>query len=483
MKTKTISTSRVRPRNPPGTHQEAPLPAIDSWYTYRRSLVVIYFFPSAAEPSRSSLGSDLLNSLSTTLDVFPQLAGRIQARTIETKAPDGTVLEVKRPKLVWGGGETPTPDDGVEYILAEASVDLEELLPPTDAEHRGFMWDRSGSPLEKLFPKAPSSEALVRVQVTYVQCGGFSIAIDMDHGIADAHVVGLFMQYWSAIFSKRPISNLPRVHFRPDLVAQQVEEKHGNPDEMLQLASRLVVRRPLVRDHHESPASSLAPPVRGSLWRNGMLHLPVARYERIVRDITSAAGTRVTDQVAIASFLWAALNRARGRGVDLHMAVSLRGTLNIPEGTLGSPFVAAMLRCGARSTDAVGLAPIIMRTLSQYDEEAMRSIAYQAALEDSPDGSHRPQGKAESMVFTSAAQSGWDAVTFGPHRPVFMAPLLPHGNLFVIVESLNDSREVGATHREWYAGGVNIFFKVSEEIYEALSSDPAFLDFVQLRDV
>lgn len=78
-----------------------------------------------------------------------------------------------------------------------------------------------------------------------------------------------------------------------------------------------------------------------------MLHLSTTRYKRIVQDVQAAAGRRVTDQVAVASFLWAALNRVCGHEVDLHMAVSLRGTLNLPEGTLGSPMLVAMLRCGA----------------------------------------------------------------------------------------------------------------------------------------
>lgn len=84
----------------------------------------------------------------------------------------------------------------------------------------------------------------------------------MDHGMADAHVVGLLMQYWSAIFSNRPTSNLPRVNFRPDLMAQQVE-KYGNGEKWLERAraGQLAVRRPMVRDHHESLTRSLAPPV------------------------------------------------------------------------------------------------------------------------------------------------------------------------------------------------------------------------------
>lgn len=486
MRTKIITTSRVFPHIGPNGLQEAKLPPIDSWYAHRRSLVVVYLFRPPPDSSRSSLLAKLKTSLAKTLDSFPQLAGRLKPHSIDVHTADGLLLSIRRPKIVWGDND---PESGVEFIEAESQITLDELLPPTGPEHNAFMWDRSGAPFAQLFPRTPLSESLVRAQVTWLQCGGFAIAVDMDHAMADAHVVGLFMQYWSANFSNESTSGLPPVRFLPDLASQLVGDcSTSKSQEMLERAGKFAIRRPLVRDHSGSRPrpSAPSPPTRKSAMINGMLHLSAAKYRRITQEIQHAANVRVTDQVAVASFVWAAMNRAKkahGYGVDLHMSVSFRGKLDFPAGTLGSPFIVVMLHCGDGSDDSAKLAAIIMETLSQYDESAMRSIAYQANLEDSPDGSYRPQNQVESIIFSSAVQSGWIDVAFGPNKPVFLAPILPYVNVFTMVESLDTNDEDGFTEKGWHGGGVNIFFTVSPEVYEAMSSDPAFLDFDKLQDL
>ncbi|KJY00882.1 transferase family protein [Zymoseptoria brevis] len=481
MKTKITSRSRILPATPQETQRQIALSAIDAWYTYRRSLPTIYFFQRSSQDQRK-LASQFVDSLSKTLDIFPHLAGTVEPHSIDVKTHDDRIVTVKRPRLVWGSHDK---DAGVEFLEAETSTTLEELLPPLNSASPALMWDRSGVPMNRLFPKASTSETLVRVQLTFLQCGGFTIAVDMDHGLADAHVVGLFMQYWSAVFGGKVPKHLPPVNYRPDLVARSVEE-HPAPEEMIERAAQLTVRRPLLRDHPKSLPNLPAPLNGDTNTVKCMLHLPATTYNRITQNVQAAAGVHTTDQVAAAGFFWAAMNRARrsaGYAVDLHMAVSFRHSLGIPDGTLGSPAFAVMLRCSENTDSAAKLAATIMETLSQYDENAMRALIYQIGLEDSPDGSERPKTESENMFFSSAVRSGWSSVEFGSHRPVFLAPLLVRNNMFVMVESLDADGGDTTAWRDWYRGGVNIFFDVPEEVYEAMVSDPAFADFKKLRDM
>lgn len=487
MKATVIRNIRVFPSPRQEVAREEALPAIDAWYAFRRTLATIYIFDSQTTSTHQKLSEKLIGSLSETLASFPQLAGRLHPSWISVDGNNGCSKTVKRPKISWGGDA----DQGVDFTEASTATRLYELLPPAKTGSAGFLWDRSGSRLDVLFPRAPMSEALMRVQLTHFKNGGFALAVDADHGLADALVVGNFMQHWSTRFNGQSTTKLPDCVYYGSRLDDEVLRRRQTSALDARASCPPAVKRPFARDldaRLEKAPVTTNTMAKSLVQTPCLLHISAGRYKRITEEIQASSPTHITDHVAMAAFLWAVLNRARKASrptVELHMAVSFRGQLNLPTGLIGSPFANIMLPYGSgeESTDATRLAVKIMQALDTFDEHAMRDLISEAMFDNSPDGSSRAQEYSERMTFTSAAHSGWDNVAFG--RPKFLAPLLPWYNLFVMLESLGITgrNESDVIAPRWYRDGVNIFFAIDEQLYEAFASDPAFADFDKLQDI
>ena len=198
----------------------------------------------------------------------------------------------------------------------------------------------------------------MRAQMTSFSCGGFSLALDMDHGLGDGSNLGLFLQYWSAVYNsmfhpdvEQTLRNLPEVLFEPrtleDRVASiQVDERK------LQLARELPTVAPFLPDLDSDtelnlattlPQSAIPQPAPMFDGISGLLRLSAQDCEDIIRSVQVRASSPVVDLMALISFVWAAINRARDRTGDpaaaLYMPMSLRSMLRLPTGLLGSPLM------------------------------------------------------------------------------------------------------------------------------------------------
>ncbi|CBX99532.1 Acyltransferase abl6 [Plenodomus lingam] len=495
MKVEVMSSHRVHPEHKKASEETAILPVIDSWYCYWRTLAAIYLFDAYSGPE---LYTDLRQSLSKTLDDFPQLAGTLDNCNIQVEDKSGR--SVRRTRVTWGGNTL-----GGEFIEAKTNARVRSLLPPSIQNISSFAWDRSDRTLRPLFPATLPETSGIRVQVTSFKCGGFGIALDMDHALADAHTVGLFIGHWSAIHTRMFTStttfpsqiSLPNVMFNPQFVEKKVHETdntYGSKMVMLDRARELPTRRPDLRDKSSQrtmQGNMFKPPPKPSAGVPYLLHFSASEYERITRGIQQAtASPQITDQVAFVSFLWAALNKARarcsvGQAVDLHLPTSFRWTLGLPEGLIGSPLVAVMMDGGPDGevcyTDPVVLATIITKTLERYTEDALLAIVYDASLRDSPASMLRGFERRERMEFTSGVGFGSDKLSFGCHSPVFVGPIiLPVDNLFIMAEGMRTSE---AHSSKWYKHGANIFVSLPQDVFRALLADPALINVELLGDI
>jgi Transferase family len=496
MKVEIVQTLRLHPELEQSNRQAATLPVIDSWGSYWRTLVPIYLFD--AYSGQGNLHSELFQSISRTLNVFPQLAGTLEPFTLHRG--DGNGQSLQRSRVIWGGN---TP--GGQFIEARTRVRIRSLLPRSVHNASSFLWDRADESLRPLFPQTYPAHSGLRVQVTSFRCGGFGIALDFDHGLADAYTVGLFMQHWSAVHNQifaqeiTSAATIPNVLFSPQFVEEKLPktDEQGGPDKaLLQKARELPTRRPdrrspdnIKNDATAAQISTARPPSKPSAGVPYLLHLSALDYERITRKIQDEATVQITDQVAFISFLWASLNRARARtpgrpSLDLHLALSFRWLLGLPDGLLGSPLIAVMMngsKEGESYTDAVKLAVDITETLDMYDEDALLATTYDASLRNSPTSIVRSAEWKERMEFTSGVGFGSSNFSFGSHSPVFAGPIfLPVDNLFIMAEGIPDSSSTVSS--KWYKYGTNVFFSLPQDILQALLADPAFAGLELLSD-
>lgn len=498
MKVETTAVHRVHSHIRETAQHTAWLPVIDAWYAFRRTMPAIYIFP--AEPQQQDLTSQLIKSLSQTLAVFPQHAG-----TLTTKNRDngeGKLLE--RTIVTWGGDEP-----GAQFIEARTNARVQSLLPDSDHDASAFLWNVTGS-LESLFPSGASETSGIRVQITYFKCGGFSMGIDFDHALADAHAVGLFLQYWSTAFDQsshpehhQSLVHLPKIIFDPRFLddrLQEVDENYQLDAALLSKAQNLPTRRPDFREPiHEGPSaseyfSSVAvkkPSIASNPLVTYMMHITATDYEEITRSIQSEACAQVTDQAALTSFLWAAISRARislkQPPIELHFPLSLRWQLGLPYGLLGCPVIAVMMYGGRNGrecyTNAANLAAEITATASKYDEESMLAVIHDASFWNSPSKTFLPKTGSEFIQITSVVQFGSSKVSFGRNKPIFFAPLIPVDNLGVVVEALPTTHEGNsrsASGNKWFKNGLNVFLSLRQDIWTAMESDPV-LDRIQKR--
>lgn len=513
MRVEVLKSYRVRPEKDQSTRKSAILPAIDSWYAQWRTLVPIYLFNGY---NGEDMHSQLLESFSKTINIFPQLEGTLEPCIVDG-AVDGDGQPLRRIRLVWADNNGP----GAEFIAAKTKARVHSLVQPYTDNVSGFLWDRSeASSLRPLFPQATPKTSGLRVQVTSFRCGGFSLAVDCDHGLADAYTVALFMQYWGAIHTQMftpeinlstPTTALPRIIFDPEYVHEKLSKIDDKEDgqfsrALLQKARQLPTRRPDLRklsSKLEQGTTTTPPEPKMVLPRNGqpsmpptpsvsvpyMLHFSASEYERITRQIQNDASIQVTDQVAIVAFLWAALNRARscvsaGPPLELHLPTSFRWKLDLPHGLLGSPLVAIMMDgSGGSYTDAVALAIEITRTLDRYDEEALLAVVYDASLRSSPGVSANLGERRERMEFTSGVASGAGMISFGGKEPAFFGPMfLPVDELFIMSEGMPGAPIPPGLSSKWYRYGANIFFSTSRDVVHALAADPALTGLEFLSD-
>ncbi|KNG44598.1 transferase family protein [Stemphylium lycopersici] len=487
MKVEIVKVHEILPR---GHQRIAPqsenIPILDAWYAYRRTVPTIYFFKQKAE--LRELVAQLVESLSHTLDIFPRFVGTLATTTQQNSKDDfqGT----QRTVVEWGGSS----DRAVEFTEARTKSRIQSLLPPTTLNESTFLWDYSPSSLRALFPTPSAEPPGIRIQITTFACGGFSLGIDFEHGLADGYTAGKFLDHWSTIYGQRfhggdgAPQNSPswQSGIFSDQLAEIDLQEHGPA--LLEKARSLPTRTPYRRTLQPIDLE-IARNHKPETMYNYLLHVPAKEVEHKLGEMQSKSPMRLTDQAALIGFFWSCLNRARAQAqrppIDLHLASSFRWLLGVRDGLLGSPFVVVMISPDADSnpanaTDPIKLAVRLTETLGKYDDDTMHAITYDATFSDSPSSTFKAKGGDEHVEFSSVAHLGYDRFHLGPLKPSFYLPSSSIPNLFVLTEAVPNGQAVG---NSWYKNGLNLFFNVTEEVFEAFTSDPALAQCEVYQDV
>ena len=514
MRVKTIKVHRVHAEARPLLRQTALMPPLDAWYAHRRTLPTVLLYDSIPEPL-PDFTAYLIQALSRTLNHFLQYAGDIDLCTVDEV---GQEKPIRRTRIFWGG-----PDEqGATFIEAQTKARIQSLVPRTTLESTSFIWDRSAASARPLFvnehPLVPlqGRSAGMRAQMTAFSCGGFSLALDIDHGLGDDSNLGLFLQYWSAIYNSmfhpdvsQSLGSLPEVLFEPQTLENRVASIQFD-EKKLQLARELPTVAPFLPDLDSDtnldpataqPQPSVPQPVPLFDGVSGLLRLSAQDCEDIIRNIQTRATSPVVDLMALVSFVWAAINRARQNignpSAALYMPMSLRSMLRLPPGLLGSPLMSMGVQLlGEDFTsvayfDAATLAVQATKTVAKYTEENFLILTKEVMQRHSPSKFSRGRPSSHGRIgVSSVVRFGLNDVSFASLKPVFICPLVPVPYMFILKEAIPTmsvasdpwSGSAGGSMK-WYENGADIFFTLPHDVFEAFLSDPAISRFVSLCDV
>uniref|UniRef100_A0A0E0M4Y9 Uncharacterized protein n=1 Tax=Oryza punctata TaxID=4537 RepID=A0A0E0M4Y9_ORYPU len=306
----------------PTPHDTKLLSDLDDFRNHYEYTPLVAFFrssgggnvPSAPPPEMSLLATTLRTALAEALVYYYPLAGRLRELPCGKLAVDCT-------------------EEGVVFVAAEADLRLadlaEPLLLPFPRSGELLVHDDVGDS-----QVAVVDTPLIFMQVTEFKCGGFAVAMQWNHCVADGFGASQFMN---------AIADLARGEPRP--LVLPVWERHllmarAPPS----IAAAYPAFKPLI-DGSTSNDVMLTTPVHGGMVTR---HFLFGRREiaALRRHLPARLGRRCTDFQLLAAALWrcrtAALPYVPHRRVRAYLPLSTRGRrwrsqgLNIPEGYYGN---------------------------------------------------------------------------------------------------------------------------------------------------
>lgn len=354
------------------------------------------------ETTDFSLRDHLQQSLSATLDAYPQWCGHLKiVGNIDGKvevAAKHFPPHARRFGRVYAHYGT-EDDPGVEFISCRSPATL-DMLYPESRPAKQPIWDRQGVSLKAFIPQtkiaSPSSsprspgqdgllEPLLAIQLTELACGGFIVAAKITHPLADITSLVQLIKDWSTVSSAR-LTGSPEPGINPVFDPALIDSNAAGdidadqPDNNLVEQTRELplhrydwwassegapwpVETPRVFLKNSPGESSLPPAGKAMPWSEWDVKQHVSHYtihlthDQIEHLWKQASGTsdrsspsssppspRISRHDAVLAHIWSCITRARNLQHDAgpvycDLAYGLRPILKLGESFLGSPII------------------------------------------------------------------------------------------------------------------------------------------------
>ncbi|CAH2062702.1 unnamed protein product [Thlaspi arvense] len=292
--------------------------------------------------------------------------------------------------------------EGVLFTEADADVELRLLgVEP-------------GSPyLAELLHDVPGSSGilgcpLLLIQVTRFRCGGFAVAVRLNHTMSDG--TG-FHQFMDAVaeFARgggAEAKMLPTV--------QPVWQR-----ELLSARSP-----PRVTCFHQEYEQRASVTMSGNCQHEDMIQGSFFFGPKEIRAIQSHHSERCTTFEALTACVWRARTRALGFDpeeiVQVSGYINVRGKLHIPDGYYGNAIVypAVTARAATLVTEPLGYAVRLVKAAkAQMSEEYVQSVADFMVTKGRP-----MYTTAGNFLLSDNSRLGFDGLDFGWGKPVYGGP-------------------------------------------------------------
>ena len=498
------SSIHVFPESRQGTPQTVPLSILDSIVSYWARCAGIWYYDPPSNPSSALPSTHLQESLSKTLNAYPQWCGRLSYS--KGKPNGGHTNRYRRVHITYNA-----PDDiGVPFITAKSSKTLAEFLPSTSQRRNSLKaWDASKLKSMELFPEAPLAlsnqskspdDPNVIIQFTTFACGSIAIGIAITHSLADAQTLSQFAKDWAsvscALFHSAPLPTLSPV-FDPQLLDSYAA---GNidaetPDPALQeLARKLPIHRfdwympvagqPPPDIPEDFDTTAVLSPSTAIPWDEGDFDIPISHRVlhfsppelQNIYSIASNQASKISKHDALLAHIWKRIIQAHqlheDTSVYLDLTFGFRSRLSppLPATFLGSPITNAAIPDNSSSSSSLSsLANKIRTTLQEFTPEALAAHLHDRAFEVSPQRLWSCFTGRTHTLLTTWIHLGVHEVEFvsGGGKLRYVEPVMPYCDGLVEIMEAN-----GEERGHWTANGVDISVFLEEKAMERLLSDP-----------
>ncbi|KAL4965939.1 transferase family-domain-containing protein [Aspergillus stella-maris] len=529
-----ISTTIVQPAQRP-KRTIVPLSILDATVTHYASCAAVWFFDAPSSKSNGSnatgrLESDLdwtptlQKSLSTTLSLFPHLAGELSILQCVPETDNDHTQRYGRLHVTFGTASDP----GVEFITARCDLSLDEIAPSSEQRKlpesrawnlscsaRVFLPDLSKIPFNTRPGQTPGPP--VSIQFTQFNCGGIALGIRIAHTLADAQALAVFMHRWSyensllfsgeennpkatkPFFTNGFFDSQPPV-FNPQLLDTRAA---GNIDVPQPDESILAKSRALPSSRHDwfwpadgdNPDAKLPPGLTRSMIKSPGQRMPKEDWDvtapvghiklhfsaEQTLKIWEAAGDGVSRHDAIVAQVWSAINRARNlqddeKDVNLYFTFGCRKRLNLSPSFMGSPILATTVKmpgkdASASSSPLSAIATKIHSDIALYTTDAVKSRLHDLCFESAPQRLWEAYIGHRHVIFTSWAHLHLYEVDFGGERGKarYVEPYMPElDGLLCLMEGRPHGAAKG---RHWCDYGVDVQLSLEKGALERLKVD------------
>ncbi|CEI62618.1 hypothetical protein FVEN_g5149 [Fusarium venenatum] len=464
----------------------------------------LYEKPTLLARNEYLFGRHLRRALSTTLQSYPQWCGHLKA----VESTDGSVPpeakhfppHARRFGRLYAHFGTEN-DPGVEFVYAKSSVALDSLYP-FNRISKHPIWPCESTRFQQFLPSVPIAKPLnhvikdesgrlyplLAVQITEMTCGGFVLALNGSHPLADATTFMSLLKDWASISQSllRGESAIrPAPIFDPAIVdklaAGDINIVH--PDENLVKQAKSL---PMHRYDWWAPGSAppwpfkipepfdkpeLEPVGNVMPWEDWditspvskcVVHLSKEQVDVLWKKANEGSTQRLSQHDAILAHIWSCIARARRLENDKNpfhcdLVYGIRPSFQLDNKFIGSPIIMMNIELPASQvcdrSNATGVANQVRDTLKITSNPSNISAhIHTLAYEKSPQRIWQAFLGRRHVLVTTWARAGVYGIDFGlGSTSVYAEGIVPEMDGNVLIKEAP-----GPLQKYWTDNGVDI---------------------------
>lgn len=512
----------------PSEERALPLSLLDCTAANFSNASAIWLFQKSTLPTDDTfnLARHLRESLAHTFQSYPQWMGHLKA----VESTDGTVPpeakhfppHARRFGRIYAHFGT-EDDPGVEFVHAKSSATLDSLYP-SDRTSKQPSWLCDSSIFARFMAPVPISQPLkhsvkddngllyplLAIQVTELACGGFVLALNGAHPLADAITFISLLKDWASvsrsILEGKPVAR-PKPVFDHALIDDNAagDINANQPDEAI---IHQALSLPMNRHDWWAPGSTPPWPFKipapfdtkdlqpagkampwaewdfASLVSNYVVHLSREQVNSLWNKANEKSPQKLSQHDAILGHIWSCIARARGLENDselIHcdLVYGVRSSFQLDDRFLGSPVVMMNVELPAsRVSDSCNLTEVattVRTTLKKIaDPSKLAAHLHGVAFEKSPQRIWQAFLGRRHLIVTTWARAGIYNVDFGFGSTCSYAEgVVPEMDGNVLIKEAP-----GPPAKYWTDNGVDISIHIKASDMERLIKDPLLHPYV-----
>ncbi|KAM0201865.1 hypothetical protein ACHAPI_001921 [Fusarium lateritium] len=484
------------------------------------SAIWLFRKPTLPPGSNFNLAYHLRESLALTLQSYPQWMGHLKA----VESTDGSVPpeakhfppHARRYGRIYAHFGTDN-DPGVEFVHAKSSATLDSLYP-SDRTAKQPAWLCDSSIFLKFMASISISQPLkhcvkdengllyplLAIQITELACGGFVLALNGAHPLADVTTFISLLKDWASV-SRSILEGKPLSRSKPMFDHTLIDNDAAgdiNADHPNEFIVQQALSLPMNRYDWWAPESTppwpftvpapfntkdLQPAGKAMPWvewdftspvSNYVVHLTREQVNFLWNKANESSPQKLSQHDAILGHIWSCIARARGLENDtepIHcdLVYGVRSSFQLDHKFLGSPVVMMNVELPASkvsdSSNLTEVATQVRTTLKKVaDPTNLAAHLHGVAFEKTPQRIWQAFLGRRHLIVTTWARAGIYDVDFGFGSTCSYAEgVVPEMDGNVLIKEAP-----GPPGKYWTDNGVDISIHIKTTDIERMIKDP-----------